>query len=71
MVAVCMFAPVGKNGSADYCEGNYKLKIKSIMQSNQLHYAYQYIASYNYIVRYLIQLRLQREDEHLFSDNAM
>jgi len=32
MVAVCMFAPVGKNGFVNYCEG--KLKIKSINQIN-------------------------------------
>jgi len=25
MVAVCMLAPVGKNGSADYCEGKLKI----------------------------------------------
>ena len=38
-VVVYMFAPVGKNGFADYCEG--KLKIKSNHQIGSIFHCYK------------------------------
>jgi len=42
MVTVCMFAPVGKNGSADYCEGKLKNKSNETIYENHPLYLDQY-----------------------------